>query len=87
LAVGQPFEFETDQFDSGEVYNVGDLLTVGAGGKLVPHGTGDNVVGQVTKAVASRWVNSAVAVTGFRTGANVAVLTARTLWVPTLATV
>lgn len=86
LAVGQPFEFETDQFDSGEVYNAGDLLTVADGGKLAPHTTGNNCVGQVTKAVTTRWVNNAVAVTGYRTGANVAVLTARSLWLPLLAT-
>ena len=86
LAVGQPFEFETDQFDSGEVYNVGDLLTVDDAGELQPHTTTENCVGQVTKAVTTRWVNNAIAVTGYRTGANVAVLTARTLWLPRLAT-
>jgi hypothetical protein len=86
LAVGQPFEFETDQFDIGEVYNAGTLLTVKAAGELKPHATGKNCVGQVTKTVTTRWVNNAVAVTGFRTGANVSVLTARTLWLPRLAT-
>lgn len=84
LAVGMPMEFETSEFDSTEVYSVGDLLTATAG-KLAPWSTGQNVVAQVTKAVANRWVNDAVAVTGRRTGANVSVLTARTLWVPNLA--
>ena len=86
LAVGMPTEFETDQFNAGESYAIGDLLTCGASGKLTPHTTGDNCLAQVTKTVASRWVNDAVAVTGFRTGANVNVLTARTLWIPLLAT-
>lgn len=85
LAVGMPFEFETDQFDTTQSYSVGALLTVGDGGILTPHSTGKNVVAQVTKAVTTRWVNSAIAVTGWRLGANVAVLTARTLWLPLLA--
>jgi len=83
LACGMPFEFETDQYAAAS-YTVGQLLSVGASGKLVAHGSGDNVIAQVTKAVTTRWVNSAVAVTGWRTGANVNVLTARSLWIPTL---
>jgi len=82
LAVGMPFEFETDQFASG-VYAIGDLLTTGNNGKLAAHTAGDNVVAQVTKTAFVRWVNDAVAVTGFRTGANVAVLSGRTMWIPT----
>jgi hypothetical protein len=84
LAVGQPFEFETDQFDATGTYLVGTLLTFLDDGKLGVHTAGDNCVGQVTKVVTTRWVNNAVAVTGFRTGDNVSVLTARTLWVPKL---
>jgi len=86
LAAGMPFEFETDQYNTAGTYAVGDLLKPGASGKLTSHATGDNCVAQVTKLVASRWVNDAVAVTGYRTGANVSVLTARTLWIPKLAT-
>lgn len=83
LAIGMPFEFETDQF-AADSYAIGNLLSVGASGKLVLHGTDDNVVAQVTKAVRSRWVNDAIAITGWRTGANVNVITARSLWIPTL---
>jgi len=83
IAVGMPFEFETDQFVAASYY-IGQLLTVANGGKLVDHSSGKNCVAQVTKAVFSRWVNDAVAVTGWRTGANVNVLTARTLWIPKL---
>ena len=83
IAVGMPFEFETDQFVADQ-YVIGQLLTVADGGKLADHTSGDNCVAQVTKAVFSRWVNDAVAVTGWRTGANVNVLTARTLWIPKL---
>jgi len=85
LAVGQPMEFQTDQFDAEGDYAVGTLLTVGADGKLTPHTTGDNVVAQVTSVPFERWVNDAVAVAGRRTGALLEVLCARTMWVPTLA--
>jgi hypothetical protein len=85
IAVGMPMEFETSEFDISQAYSVGDLLTVGNGGNLTAWASGKNVVAQVTKAVRNRWVNDAVAVTGRRTGANVSVLTARTLWVPNLA--
>jgi len=83
LSCGMPLEFETDQYADTD-YDVMALLTVGASGKLTPHSTGDNVVAQVTKAPATRWANNAEAVAGYRTGANVTVLTARTVWVPTL---
>ena len=83
LAVGMPFEFETDQFVADQ-YVIGQLLTVADGGKLADHTSGDNCVAQVTKTVFTRWVNDAVAITGWRTGANVNVLTARTLWIPVL---
>jgi len=87
LACGQPFEFETDQYDAAAgALGVGGLLTAGVDGVLTAHDTGENCVGQVTKVATSRWVNNAVAVTGFRTGNNVSVLTARTLWLPRLVT-
>ena len=84
VALGMPMEFETDQFDSAGSYSIGDLLTFGAAGRLAAHSSGENCLGQVTKTVFSRWVNDAVALTGFRTGANVNVLTARSLYVPLL---
>jgi hypothetical protein len=84
LAVGMPMEFETDQY-TGE-FEVGDLLTVGADGKLVAHDSGDNCVAQVTRSVNNKWVNSAVAVTGRKTGAHLPVLAGRTLWIPKLVT-
>lgn len=84
LAVGMPFEFETDQFNTALNYTVGQLLTVANGGLLTAHSTGKNCIAQVTKAVSSKWVNSAVAVTGWRLGATVSILTGRTLWIPKL---
>ena len=83
LACGMPFEFETSEFVSSVGYSVGQYMTVGNGGKLVAHGGGDNVVAQVTKVATNKWVNDAIAVTGFRTGANMTVLTCRSLWIPT----
>ena len=97
LAVGLPMEFQTDQFDAGATYEVGDYLTVGAGttdedgavskdGVLVKHTSGANVVAQVTAVPFDRWVNDAQApgAAGRRTGANVKVIQARTVWIPTL---
>jgi hypothetical protein len=84
LAVGQPMEFQTDQFDAEGDYAVGTLLTVGADGKLTPQTTGQNVVAQVTAVPFERWVNDAVAVAGRRTGALLEVINASTMWIPTL---
>jgi hypothetical protein len=84
LAVGMPMEFETSEFVKTAVYTVGQLLAVANGGKLTAHNSGNNCIAQVTKASRVRWVNDAIAVTGYRTGANVDVLTARTLWIPKL---
>ena len=55
-------------------------------GVLVKHKSGDNVVAQVTAAPFDRWVNDAQApgAAGRRTGANVKVIQARTVWIPTL---
>lgn len=84
LAVGMPIEFETSEYVA-DTYTVGQLLTVANGGKLTKltlDATARNCVAQVTRVVRAKWVNNAIAVTGRRTGANVNVLTARTLWVP-----
>ena len=86
LAVSMPLVVQTDQYDSvcGIVH--GDLLGVGAGGVLTTHIAGSNCVGQCTKSPFSRWVNDAVAVAGYRTGANVSVVELRTFWLPGLVT-
>ena len=82
IACGMPMEFETSEFDGSVNYNIGEYMTVGNAGKIVAQTSGDNVVAQVTKAATVRWVNDAIAVTGFRTGANMSVLTCRSLWIP-----
>ena len=86
LAVGMPMEFETDQFDNSVGYLPGALLIPIAGGKLGAHVSTNNCVAQVTKSTVNKWVNDAVAVTGWRTGALRSILTARTVWIPTLTT-
>lgn len=84
LAVGMPMEFETDQFDNSVAYLPGDMLMPIAGGRLGKWTTTNNCVSQVTKATVNKWVNDAVAVTGWRTGALRSILTARTVWIPKL---
>jgi len=85
FAVGNPVEFQTDQFVD-DTYTIGQLLTIGDTGKLGDHDTGENCVAQVTAVAANKWVNDAVAVTGYKNGAFVTVLTARTMWIPRLVT-
>lgn len=75
---------ETDMFD-GELALEG-LLSVGADGKFVAHTTGDTVYGRCVAVSASRWANNAVAVPGYRTGANVDVIRVVTLYIPNIAT-
>ena len=82
LACSMPMEIETDQF--GGSPTVGTFLMCGANGKLVAHTNGLTAIAQVTKASTSRWVNNAIAVTGWRTGAPISVLRARTMYIPGL---
>lgn len=85
LSFHMPMEFQTDEWETTGYdgnYNVGTLLTVGAGGKLTPReDTTEVTLAQVTKFPFVRWVNNAVAIPGRRTGANVTVLQARTMYV------
>jgi len=81
LAVGQPQEFETDQFTGTDgQFVVGTKLTCGADGKLVPHTAGDCVIATVTAAPFHRWVNDAAVAGVNRTGAQVKVINAMTAW-------
>lgn len=85
LAIGMPLEIQTDQYDTGVGLAAGDLVTVGAGGLITAHATGQNCIGQVTVKPGSRYVNDAVLVPGYSTGANVSCVRIRTMWVPLLA--
>ena len=83
ISCGMPMEFQTDQYTG--TLTAGQQLTVGADGKLVAHATGNTVYGQVTVAAAAKWVNNAVAVTGWRTGNTVNVITVRAMYLPQIA--
>jgi len=69
LSVKSSGEFQSDQTDGTLV--AGDYLTMGAAGKLAKAATGNHIIGQVTKGTFSRYVNGAVAIAGWRTGAMV----------------
>lgn len=90
LAISPTLEIETDMFTGTPA--VGTYLTIGDGangttvGKFCAHAnSGETVIGQVIKAAASKWVNNAAAVTGWRTGGQLSVITIRTMYVPQFA--
>ena len=94
IACGQPMEFQTDQFvaSPSPSWAVGVYLTVADGGLLTPcaaatdGSAGDqNIVAQCTAVPFNKWVNDAVAVANYRTGANVSVINARSMWLPNFA--
>jgi len=93
LAISPTLEIETDMYADAAAASVGALLTVGDGanstaaGKFCRHlNTGETVLGQVIKAAAAKWVNNAAAVTGWRTGNTINVITIRTMFVPQFLT-
>jgi len=85
LAISPSVEIETDMYDSGGSYTVGQFLKVGANGNFVAQTDGFTAIGIVTKTPYTRWVNNAPAVTGWRTGNNVSVIALRTMYVPNLS--
>lgn len=82
----QPGEYQTSNIDASSTYAVGDALTVGAGGVLVPYPAagGKNIVGYVTEGVKTRWVNDlGASANGARiSGGNVDVIAFTTAWIP-----
>ena len=86
LDCGADGEFETEMYDAVEDYVVNQYLTVDANSKLTPvtdltKGTVD-IVGQVTKAPATRWRNEVASGTALKTGGNVTYLTYKAMWLP-----
>lgn len=79
-----PVEIETDMYNGTPT--VGAYLTAGAGGKLVAHTSGDNIVGLVTAAPYTRWSNVATPTGGSypspRQGATVNVIALWSCWIP-----
>jgi len=90
LSCLQPMEIETDMFDKEADLEPGDYLTTGAGGILVKAANdgSQNIYAQVTKAKYARWSNNAESggvPSGFRQGATVDVIAARTVFIPATA--
>ena len=78
---GSPtIEIETDMLTGSP--DLGDFMMAGANGKLVVHETGKTALLKVTRAPYVRWINNAVAVTGWRTGNNVTCVRGVTMYVP-----
>jgi hypothetical protein len=77
-----PMEVETDQYTTTDTYAVGDALQIKDGGKVGLKAAGHTIVGIVTSIPAARWVNNAVAVTGYRLGNNVNVIRFATVLIP-----
>lgn len=84
LACSPTNEIETDMYAFTGDPDVGDFLAVSAAapGKLTELTTGQTAVAQLTRGEYTRWVNNAVAVAGYRTGNNVDVIRARTMYIP-----
>ena len=80
LAVSPTIEIETDMFTGSPA--LGNFMAAGANGRLVVHTSGATALLKVTRAPYVRWINNAVAVTGWRTGNNVAVVRGVTMYVP-----
>lgn len=81
LSIVPSMQIETDAFDSSWTPSVGQFAMIGNNG-LINHTGTAAVVAKVDAGISSRWVNNAVAVTGYRTGNNVDVITVTTLYIP-----
>ena len=80
IACSPSIEIETDMYTGSPLLN--SFMAAGANGKLVVHVTGNTALLKVTRAPYVRWINNAVAVTGWRTGNNVTVVRGLTMYVP-----
>ena len=71
IDLAQDGEYETSEFDNsdGLKYAVGTELTAKLG-KLCPASAGDPSLGYVTRGVAERWVNNAIALPSQKNGAT-----------------
>lgn len=83
ISVMQPAEYQTSAY-SGDITYVGQPLTVGDAGELVPWAAGKNIVGYVTATPKKRWVNDlgASALGARISGGNVNVIEFSTAWIP-----
>lgn len=86
ISILQAAEYQTNAFDQSTdvTYKVGDLLTINNEGKLTPWSEGKCVVGSVTAAPFSRWINDlGASEDGARiSGGNSKVINFATMWIP-----
>lgn len=81
IACSPTIEIETDMF-VGTAPTLGQFMAAADFGKLAVHADGQTALLKVTRAPYVRWINNAVAVTGWRTGNNVTVVRGVTMYVP-----
>ena len=86
LSLVPSMQIETDMFTAGDGWSVGDWCAADDGGKFGPCADGQTALARVLAVPASRWVNNAVAVTGWRTGNQVSYITLLTVYIPNLQT-
>lgn len=84
LAIQPTQQIETDMYVAADNLAVGDWCTVGDGGKFGKAADNDTAIARVDVAPTSRWVNNAIAVTGWRTGGPLTVITLTTMYIPNL---
>lgn len=84
ISILQAAEYQTNAFDATQTYKVGDLLTVNDEGKLTPWAEGKSVVGSVTAAPFTRWINDLGASEDAAriSGGNSKVINFATMWIP-----
>lgn len=85
IACSPTIEIETDMFNGNPA--LGNFMAAGANGRLAVHADGQTALLKVTRAPYVRWINNAVAVTGWRTGNNVSVVRGVTMYVPCMRNV
>jgi hypothetical protein len=85
IACSPTIEVETDMFTGSPALN--QFMAAGANGRLVVHADGNTALLRVTRAPYVRWINNAVAVTGWRTGNNLTVVRGVTMYVPCMRNV
>jgi hypothetical protein len=85
LSIVPTIQIETDMFDPEADWNVGDWAMVDDGGVFTVLTDGSTAIAKVDAVPATRWVNNAVAVTGWRTGAPRSVIRLSTVYIPSLS--
>jgi hypothetical protein len=86
LSIVPSMQIETDMFKADDEWDIGGWAQVGDGGVFAAHVDKSTAIAKVDAVPATRWVNNAVAVTGWRTGAPRSVIRLTTVYIPNLGT-